>query len=114
MVKENEKQNIVDLVALKSGERAVFIGLINENRHSHCHGKGNGKRWRWRMNGDHQHNTSFHYGFLQRLEAMGIRPGILIKKISDHFFSGPVIIEVGRTQLAIGYGMAKKMLVNKG
>jgi ferrous iron transport protein A len=73
----------MELVVLKPGEKGVFIGL-------------NGGGW----------------GLIRRLENMGIRPGVVITKKSNQFFHGPVIIEVGRTQLAIGYGMARKILVD--
>jgi len=48
-------------------------------------------------------------GIKSRLEAMGIRAGTKIKKISSQFMKGPVIIQVGNTQLAIGHGMAFKI-----
>ena len=57
--------------------------------------------------------TSIHggHGITNRLDAMGIRCGIKIKKLSGQFMRGPVIIKVGSTQVAIGYGMAKKVMV---
>ncbi|MBU0683415.1 MAG: FeoA family protein [Candidatus Omnitrophota bacterium] len=51
------------------------------------------------------------YAFVQRLEALGVRPGIQITKISSHFWKGPVTVLVGKTKIAIGYGMAKKIKV---
>jgi len=52
-------------------------------------------------------------GVVSRLMSMGIRPGVNITKISAHFWRGPVTVRVGRTKLAIGYGMAKKIGVGK-
>lgn len=51
------------------------------------------------------------HGVTNRLDAMGIRPGIKVTKLSGQFMRGPVIIKVGSAQIAIGYGMAKKVLV---
>ena len=51
------------------------------------------------------------HGITNRLDAMGIRCGIKITKLSGQFMRGPVIIKVGSTQVAIGYGMAKKVMV---
>lgn len=50
-------------------------------------------------------------GFDERIGAMGIRPGKKIKKISSIFLRGPQTIEIGKSQVAIGFGMAKKILV---
>lgn len=50
--------------------------------------------------------------FLLKLESMGIRPGSKVKKISNLFHRGPVVIHVGGTEVAIGYRMARRILVN--
>jgi len=50
-------------------------------------------------------------GLASRLSAMGLRPGQKIIKISSMFWRGPVTIEAGTTRIAIGYGMANKILV---
>jgi ferrous iron transport protein A len=52
-------------------------------------------------------------GIHQRLEAMGVRPGVKIKKISTLFRRGPVTIEIGNTKIAIGFGMARKVIVER-
>lgn len=51
------------------------------------------------------------HGLADRLSAMGIRPGKKITKIGSMFMRGPVTIQVDRTQVAIGFGMAKKIIV---
>lgn len=50
-------------------------------------------------------------GLVDRLSAMGIRPGKRITKVSSMFLRGPVTVQVGLAQVAIGYGMARKILV---
>jgi ferrous iron transport protein A len=50
-------------------------------------------------------------GIVTRLSAMGIRPGRQITKISSMLMRGPVTIRSGSTQVAIGYGMARKIIV---
>jgi len=50
-------------------------------------------------------------GLIARLNAMGIRPGVGITKISGQIMRGPVIVSVGNTQIAIGFGMASRVLV---
>lgn len=50
-------------------------------------------------------------GIALRLEALGIRPGTSIIKRSEMFMRGPVTVEAHGAQIAIGYGMASKILV---
>lgn len=47
----------------------------------------------------------------QRLQALGIRPGKRITKVSAMFGHGPVTVQVDNTQIALGFGMAGKILV---
>lgn len=50
-------------------------------------------------------------GLLKRLENLGIRPGVKITKISAQFMRGPVTVQVGNTRIALGFGMAQKIMV---
>lgn len=52
------------------------------------------------------------FNFIARLNAMGLMPGRRIIKTSSMVGQGPVTIEVDRVQLAIGYGMARRIMVN--
>ena len=51
------------------------------------------------------------HGLVNRLSALGIRPGKRIAKISSMFMRGPVTIQVDRAQVAIGFGMARRIIV---
>ncbi|TET27026.1 MAG: ferrous iron transport protein A, partial [Dehalococcoidia bacterium] len=51
------------------------------------------------------------YGMVNRLSALGIRPGKRITKVSSMLMRGPVTIQVDRAQVAIGFGMAKRIIV---
>ena len=53
-------------------------------------------------------------GLINRLGDLGIRPGQRITKISSMFMRGPVTIQVGTAQLAIGFGMANRIMVELG
>lgn len=46
-----------------------------------------------------------------RLEAMGIVEGVELKKISAQFRRGPIVVEVKKTKVGIGFGMAQKILI---
>lgn len=49
-------------------------------------------------------------GLQNRLMSMGIYQGKEIIKLSHFVLRGPVAIKVGRTVLALGYGMASKVI----
>jgi len=51
------------------------------------------------------------FGLANRLNALGIIPGKRITKISSMSARGPATIEVDRVQVAIGFGMANKIIV---
>ena len=51
------------------------------------------------------------HGLVNRLSALGIRPGKRITKVSSMLMRGPVTIQSGNTQLAVGFGMASKIIV---
>ena len=51
------------------------------------------------------------FGLADRLNALGIIPGKRITKISSMIARGPVTIEVDRAQVAIGFGMANRIIV---
>ena len=51
------------------------------------------------------------YGLVNRLSARGVRPGKRITKLSSVFMRGPVIIQVDRAEMALGFGMARRIIV---
>jgi len=50
---------------------------------------------------------------VHKIQSIGIRPGKKIKKISSHFMQGPQTVKIGHMQVAIGFGMAKKIIIKK-
>lgn len=52
-------------------------------------------------------------GVVSRLMALGIRPGKKITKKSAMIMRGPIVIQVDSTEIALGYGIAQKILVRK-
>jgi Fur family ferric uptake transcriptional regulator len=81
-IPKKERQQLVPLIKLKPGQR----GLVKEIAGGH--------------------------GIIRRLAAMGIRPGKHITKVSSMLMGGPVVVSIDRRQLAIGNGMAGKVLVD--
>ena len=53
-------------------------------------------------------------GLIRRLDALGVRPGKKVTKISSTLFRGPVTLRVDGAQVAVGFGMANKILIEVG
>jgi ferrous iron transport protein A len=52
-------------------------------------------------------------GLVRRLESLGIRVGKEVTKVSSQLMRGPITVRINNSQVAIGFGMAKKILVEK-
>lgn len=52
-------------------------------------------------------------GLKRRLESIGIMPNVIIRKVSNQIMKGPIVVRINNTQVAIGYGMAKKIIVEE-
>ena len=50
-------------------------------------------------------------GVRRRLQALGIRPGVTVTKVSAAFRSGAIVVGAGGGQAALGYGVARKIIV---
>ena len=50
-------------------------------------------------------------GAIHRIESLGIRIGKKITKVSGHFWRGPVTVKIDKAKVAIGWGMAHKIIV---
>jgi ferrous iron transport protein A len=50
-------------------------------------------------------------GLQNRLRQLGLVEGQLIRKVSVFAWGGPVVVLVNRAQVAIGQGMARRILV---
>lgn len=50
-------------------------------------------------------------GVNNRLQALGIRQGVKVTKVSAAFGRGPVILNVGGAQTALGFGISYKIIV---
>ena len=50
-------------------------------------------------------------GIVSRLNVLGVIPGKKITKISAMMMRGPVVFRVNNTEVAIGFGMASRIMV---
>ena len=53
------------------------------------------------------------HGVFRRLESFGVRPGVVITKVSSQLMRGPINIQIGNSQVALGFGIAKKIIVKR-
>lgn len=51
------------------------------------------------------------HGFHRRLFSQGIVVGKAVRKLSALGWGGPVVVQVDRAQVAIGRGMARRIIV---
>ena len=72
---------VLNLIQLKSGQKGIVI------------------------------NVQGGVGLIRRLGSMGIRPGKKITKIGAQFWRGPQIVKADNTQVAIGFGIARRILI---
>jgi ferrous iron transport protein A len=53
-------------------------------------------------------------GLIRRLESLDIRLGKKVTKVSSTLFRGPVTLRVDNAQVAVGFGMANRIIVEVG
>jgi ferrous iron transport protein A len=53
-------------------------------------------------------------GLVEKLTAMGIRPGKQVTRFCSMFMSGPITIRIDNVQLSLGRGIADKIFVILG
>ena len=51
------------------------------------------------------------HGLWRKLDALGIREGKEVMKVSGQWMRGPVLLQQNSTQAAIGFGMASRVFV---
>jgi len=52
-----------------------------------------------------------NFGWVKRLESMGVREGQKVRKIACQPFGGPVVVEIGGCCVSMGRGIASKINV---
>lgn len=53
------------------------------------------------------------FGLQRKISALGIRIGKNVRVVSSHRFGGPMVIEIDNMRVAIGRGMANKIIVEE-
>lgn len=51
------------------------------------------------------------FGLIKRLQTLGLRTGKKVTKVSSQLMRGPITVRIGNSQIAIGFGMARKIIL---
>ena len=50
---------------------------------------------------------------ISNLESLGVRPGVLLTKLHAQLVRGPISVRIGSLQLAVGWGIASRIMVEE-
>jgi ferrous iron transport protein A len=53
------------------------------------------------------------HAMIAKLETLGLRIGVQVEKIDQQFMKGPVLVKVGKSQVAVGFGIASRVIVRR-
>ena len=70
------------LVAMKQGQNGILVGINGGS------------------------------GVVSRLDALGLRMCKKVRKVSSMLMRGPIVVEMDGFQIAIGHGMASRIIVD--
>jgi len=91
------------LTALRNGETGVIISTDFSSEHNGMCGHGARRGWK----------KHFRVArFTKRLSDLGLTPGTKVTVVKSAPFNGPLEVYVRGSRLAIGRGMASRILVD--
>lgn len=79
----------------------LIVKSIGRGRRGMAGMRGSGRRMGRRKN------------WCRRFSNMGIREGVVIRKMTMYPFFGPIIVRVGNCEIAVGRGMASTIFVEE-
>ncbi len=91
------------MTRLKDGETGIIISINALTSHGHAHRQRHG----WSPTIGHGRT------FKKRLEDLGLTPGTKVTVVKSAPFQGPVELRVRGATLALGRGMAERIIVRK-
>jgi Fe2+ transport system protein FeoA len=109
----------ISLTSVKSGTVCKLVGVTEEGRKRRGVGKRKHRGWGERKHGHHWFRPGFHQkhepvrgGVLRRLLDLGLTKGctFVVVQGSRH---GPILVEVRGTRVALGHGLARKLIVEE-
>jgi ferrous iron transport protein A len=60
------------------------------------------------------HRLRGGHGMQGKLDALGVRPGKRVRMVSSQFMAGPITVLMDGRQMAMGRGIARKVVVRVG
>ena len=109
----------IPLTSVKSGTVCKLVGVSEEGWKRKGFSKHKHRGWGERRHGHHWFRPGFHHkhrpdgtGILRRLLDLGLTKGCTFKVVqgSRH---GPILVEVRGTRVALGHGLARKVVVEE-
>ena len=92
---------------LRNGESGTITSMgVSRGRDTR-----GGRRARRRMHRSSHRLLGREWGFIKRLEDMGLTPGTEVTVVKSAPFNGPLEVSVRGSRLAIGRGMAERIFV---
>jgi Fe2+ transport system protein FeoA len=99
---------LVRLTELKTGKQCTMVGIADEGRNRPADAPPITEFY---CEVD-ERETNKQRAVVKRLCDLGLTPGTVFTKVRGHN-GGPVLIEVRDTKLALGHGLANKILVEE-
>ena len=107
------------LTLVRSGTLCKLVGVSEEGWKRGGWGKHQHRGWGERKHGHHWFRPGFHKshrhdhsGILKRLLDLGLTKGCSFKVVQGSR-SGPVLVEVRGTRIALGHGIATRLIVEE-
>lgn len=107
------------LTAAKSGTVCKLVGISDDDSRWGSFSKHKHRGWGERRHGHHWFRPGFHKkhahsgsGILRRLLDLGLTKGCSFKVVQASR-GGPVLVEVRGTRIALGHGIARRMIVEE-
>jgi len=107
------------LTSVKSGTVCKLVGISNEGSKWHSRDEHRHRGWGERRKGHHWFRPAFHKkhaysgsGMNRRLLDLGLTKGCSFKVVQGSK-AGPILVEVRGTRIALGHGIARRLIVEE-
>ncbi|MHA2136062.1 MAG: FeoA family protein [Candidatus Thorarchaeota archaeon] len=115
-IAEEEKPSM-RLIEVSSGAICRLVGISKETHHEDVETSHRGRRRRLRRRDEHDevpcpHKERGHRGVMRRLLDLGLTKGCTFEVIHGGK-RGPVLVQIRGTRIALGHGLATKILVEE-
>ncbi|MFW9956678.1 MAG: ferrous iron transport protein A [Candidatus Odinarchaeota archaeon] len=107
------------LTSVRSGTVCRLVGISDQELTRGSHGSHRHRGWGERQHGHHWFRPGFQKkhssngaGILRRLLDLGLTKGCLFKVVQGSG-AGPILVEVRGTRVALGHGIARRLIVEE-